>query len=605
MTSKTNVTPKTEPLFELVKEAGKGKLALPQFQRSFVWQPDDVRQLLVSVFSQYFIGSLLLLDIDPHDHPFSCRSVEGSGIDDQTLTGVSSRLLLDGQQRITSLYYAFYAPDIPLQGRSKNSTVFFLNLQKFFDGNVNDAIYYKAKNRCRNEELEIGPWQFENLMAPLKDLLNWSKWRHAYIDWLIEDPDRYRAWSSEKSSLWDEKFNSVYNYNTSVLNLARIDPNDGNHLEEICTVFEKLNSTGVSLTVFDLLTARLYPKRVYLDTLWNSAYEQSEFMLDFELNKSEFGVLILRCIAMMRKVDLKNRALVKLDAINFNRDWARAVDYINKAFARLCSVQEGGFGVFNKKWLPYTTIIPTLAALLAKRDSLDDSKKAYATQAIRWWYWGSVFTARYSGTVETITSRDYVELSRYFEDTEHYPEVFQIAYSEIVRQESGFRLLDVERASNTLYKSVMCLLALNGAGDFRSFESITLFSPDDHHIFPKGFLKSRGVEASLGLSATAMTNTIVNRTLISKDTNQSISSLAPSKYLRNESVIPQDQKQKILERHFIDAACLELLENDEYEYFLIHREATIIKHIRSLFDYLPRPPGVEAKSDQRQETQGA
>ena len=599
MPTHSNVTPTNQRLFPLVQEASEGKLALPQFQRSFVWSPDDVQELLLSVFKQYFIGSLLMMEIDPYNPPFSVRAVEGSNISETSLRGISSRLLLDGQQRITSLYYAFYAPNIPLKGRRKNPTIYFVDLNKFFENDADNAIFYKSRDRCSTEELELGDWQFQRLVVPLKEMLDWSAWSGKYAVWLAqENVERLAEWTTKYKSVWDERVNSVFNFDTSVLTLSKIEEDNNGQLEEICTVFEKLNSTGVTLTVFDLLTARLYPKGVYLDRLWNEALEKSEIFSQFDnIDKSAFGVLILRCIALMRGVDLKSKALINLSHVNFNRDWLKTINYFDQAYTRLTSLQDDGFGVFNQKWLPYTTIIPLLAALLARRDTLDASKKSHATQAIQWWYWGAVFTGRFTGPVETVTQRDYNDLRKYFEDDEHYPEVFQDVHSEILRKEARYSMMHVERSSNTLYKAIMCLLALNGARDFRKNESIIFSQLEDHHIFPKGYLRTNYAKATLGNNLSTLRNTIVNRTLISAETNRSIGSRSPSEYLCDESIIAQDKLSYILQRHFIDPESLEALKQNEYELFLLGRESAILKRVNSLFGDMPRPRNLEISSE--------
>lgn len=591
MSSHTSVIPANTRLFPLVKEAGEGKLALPQFQRSFVWSPGDVQELLVSVFKQYFIGSLLLIDIDPHSPPFALRAVEGSNISEQALQGISSRLLLDGQQRITSLYYAFYAPDILLKGRAKYPTRFFVDLKKFFEDDVDNAIFYQSENKCKLDELEVGDWQFQNLIVPLKELLGWSRWRGAYTRWLATTrPEELTEWTINQSPDWDKKVNSVFNYDTSVLTLSRIDANNSYQLEEICTIFEKLNSTGVKLTVFDLLTARLYPKGIHLDELWNEALKESEIFSQFgRIDKSAFGVLVLRCIGLMRGVEIKSKALINLSHENFNRDWRRAIRYFDEAYTRLTSLQDDGFGVFDQKWLPYTTMIPVLAALLARRDSLDSFKKAQATQAIQWWYWGAVFTGRFTGPVETFTQRDYNDLTKYFEDDEQYPEVFREVHSGILRDEADFSLLQVARSGNTLYKAIMCLLALNDARDFRKNESITFSRLEDHHIFPRSWLRKNHTETNLGGSLTVLHNTIVNRTLISAETNGAISSKPPGDYLHDDSIIAQDKVREILQRHFIDDVSFQALDQNEYEQFLFQRQSAILTRIKSLFNGMPRP----------------
>jgi uncharacterized protein with ParB-like and HNH nuclease domain len=70
-------TPDNEKLLELIDDARKGKIALPQFQRNFVWSRDDITALLVSILEGHFIGSFLLLGADSDELPFAARLVQG------------------------------------------------------------------------------------------------------------------------------------------------------------------------------------------------------------------------------------------------------------------------------------------------------------------------------------------------------------------------------------------------------------------------------------------------------------------------------------------------------------------------------------------------
>ena len=109
----------------IVEDIEKGKIALPDFQRDFVWKSDDVQDLLVSVLADYYIGTMLVIDDVKDEAGFKLRLVPGV----PATTTISSivKILLDGQQRCSSLYYALRAPDIPLSGR-KNPSRFYLNV---------------------------------------------------------------------------------------------------------------------------------------------------------------------------------------------------------------------------------------------------------------------------------------------------------------------------------------------------------------------------------------------------------------------------------------------------------------------------------------------
>ena len=104
--------PHTTELIKLVEQARRGQLALPRFQRNFVWERDRIADLLRSILQGYFIGTFLLLRCNPDDLPFAARPLEGVRL---TNSLRPDRLILDGQQRLTALHYVFAAPDIPLR----------------------------------------------------------------------------------------------------------------------------------------------------------------------------------------------------------------------------------------------------------------------------------------------------------------------------------------------------------------------------------------------------------------------------------------------------------------------------------------------------------
>jgi len=116
-------TPDNENLLSLIDDARTGKIVLPQFQRNFVWSRDDITALLVSILEGHFIGSFLLLRTDREEVPFAVRALQGVNLHDDQLK--PEKMILDGQQRMTSLHYAFAAPEISLRG-TKYPYRFFL-----------------------------------------------------------------------------------------------------------------------------------------------------------------------------------------------------------------------------------------------------------------------------------------------------------------------------------------------------------------------------------------------------------------------------------------------------------------------------------------------
>src|SRR5260370_3206454 len=98
----------------LVGYLREGRFVIPDFQREFEWKPWDIRDLLRSIFLDYYIGSLLLwIGKEENFKALSCESIYGFKGDSRP-----ESIVLDGQQRLTAMYYAFVAPDVPLPNRS-------------------------------------------------------------------------------------------------------------------------------------------------------------------------------------------------------------------------------------------------------------------------------------------------------------------------------------------------------------------------------------------------------------------------------------------------------------------------------------------------------
>jgi len=133
---------------------------LPRFQRNFVWGRDDITDLLVSILKGYFIGSFLMLRTDSDSTPFAPRPIQGVNL--RPNDSRPDWMILDGQQRLTSLHYVFAAPNIPLRG-TKYPYRFFLDLKKLVSGEIDEAVTSRRADWC-DKELERET-QFETLVS--------------------------------------------------------------------------------------------------------------------------------------------------------------------------------------------------------------------------------------------------------------------------------------------------------------------------------------------------------------------------------------------------------------------------------------------------------
>ena len=122
-----------------------------------------------------------------------------------------------------------------------------------------------------------------------------------------------------------------------------------------------------------------------------------------------------------------------------------------------------------------------------------------------------------------------------------------------------------------------CLIAIRGAKDFQADDSIEFHALDDHHIFPRAYLQKLVDEEGERLMDNNLINSIVNRTLISSQTNRRISKRSPSNYLEN--LVPKERTDEIMFSHYIESDALSAMKKDDYDAFLDARELALMLEI--------------------------
>jgi hypothetical protein len=578
------ITPGKRKLVGLVEQAYEGKVCLPNFQRSFVWPREQVADLIRSVARGYYIGSLLLLRCDPQQPPFAPVFLRGAKPPSNEPR--PELLVLDGQQRLTSLLYALAAPDLPLKDSSQRRW-FFVNLNILLNDPDSDELVIDRSPRELNglDQPEI---QFRDRLLPCTKLFklgDYMRWQQQLFNWISRNqPEEAEHFADETQGRLTEFATDFHSYLIPYVELPIIPEIDVASMGRVCVVFEKLNSTGVDLSVYDLLTARLYRSGINLHQLWDAACGRHRLLKEWSKGKADvnkFGVLVLRTLALLRGLDPKPSILIDLKPQAFKMDWERAAAEMERALKLIEHVGPDGFGVFDRKWLPGFGLLPILAAL---RAVIEDRKYRAGPRAdLRHWYWCNVFLERYSSAVESKSRKDYHEMLAYWESGKPAPSVFAEARSRIGAD--GYTVRDSASYASAVYSGIFCLLAIRGARDWMRRESIRLQDLHDHHIYPKSYLKRHGISKSIEV------NSVVNRTLISNKTNTKIKDKAPAEYVANREIFPVRANPTLLDPHFIDDGILcnlssatEELSPDEvaqrFEEFRAAREAVIVAQIR-------------------------
>lgn len=584
-------------LATLVSRLREGRYVIPDFQREFEWKPWDISELMRSIFLDYYIGSLLLWKGKKETfHDLACEPIYG-------YSGQSSpeHIVLDGQQRLTAIHYAFLAPDVPAPSRS-NRFLYFIKVDRFMNEAYDEAFEYDWTSRGE-KWLEDETAQYEQHRFPLA-IIGRSGW--ALPNW-VQGYERYwQGKGAAAAAAGDDSAAAIAATNVGYAKgfgghlkelmeqyqIAYIELDRDLALEKVCDIFTQINSRGIRLDVFDLINALLKPKGLQLKRMWRQAQQRLSFVESERLN-----VYVLQVMSILQQAycspkylyyllpgqekavrepdgSLRKEVLVR-DVDDFARRWEAAVDALERAIGLLRHPQE--FGAISSQYLPYVSILPVFAALQSARQSLAPGKQLDARRKISHWYWASVFTNRYSGSVESTSARDFLDVKDWFQDD-------SLAPSLIAEFHSRFKNLELRKETkrgSSVYNGVFNLLVLSGARDWMTGDVPQHGDLDDHHIVPKSW----GLENKLGTQI----DTILNRTPLTADTNRRvISDRLPNAYLP-EMIEQSDEKtvRSILESHFISSAAFAILRRDpftpaDFEDFLGERQRTMQDAIQDL-----------------------
>ncbi|RMH18668.1 MAG: DUF262 domain-containing protein [Acidobacteria bacterium] len=584
----------------------EGRYEIPDFQREFEWQPWDIQALMRSIFLDYYIGSLLLWKGKSENFDaLACEPLYGfRGQRDPT------HIVLDGQQRLTAMHYAFMAPEVPVPGR-KNRFLYFIRVDKFMDEVYDEAFEYHWTRRGE-KLLADREAQFDSHRFPLAvvgqggwELPNWVQGYEAYwrkkeavsLEAGREDDATVAARNAENAKQFGEHLKGI----TEQYQIAFIELDRDLELDKVCDIFTQINSRGIRLDVFDLINALLKPKGLQLKHMWREAKERLAFVETERMN-----VYILQVMSILRQAycspkylyyllpgqekkvrepdgSLRKEVLVR-DIAAFERVWHEAVDALEDAIKRLRHPQE--YGAISAQYLPYVSILPAFAAIQAAARALPPSRQLEAQRKLRHWYWASVFTNRYSGSVESTTARDYLDLKAWFEE-----DVEPALISEFKARFRSLELRRETRRGTSVYNGIFNLLVLRGARDWMTGNVPQYDDLDDHHIVPKSWARGRKVETSI--------DSILNRTPLTADTNRNvIGDRLPNAYL--PELIAQNGEATVratLESHFISPAAFDVLlrdpfEPEDYEAFVAERQRTLQEAIEDLLvkERLDLPP---------------
>lgn len=541
----------------LLKTCEDGKLQLPDFQRSWVWEEERIMSLIASVSRGFPMGALMSLKSKMGEGViFAKRPIEGAPT--EAAKTQPEQLLLDGQQRMTSLYQSCMRRQVVATITSNKRLVkrwFYIDIRKALNAETDrdSTIFAVPEDRKikRNFDKEIkldlssAELEYESLMYPLNQAFNWDTWQEGFGDYWIAkgQPEMREVFKQFKNDV----LKNFEEYQVPVIALGA----ETSH-EAVCLVFEKVNTGGKSLDAFELLTAMYAAQGHKLrdDWLGDEKADDNDLRLGVKKRLANFGraagqvqgVLsnvastdFLQVIALLHTKEL--RVATMLDKSKKESDWpaVRAtrqslLDLPLPAYKKYCNIVRLGFEraakflrqqqIYRVVDLPYQTQLVPLAAIFAEiGDKADHSTN---NDKIARWYWCGVFGELYGSAVDSRFAKDILEVPAWLDGG---PDPSTVTDG-VLRAD---RLLTMRSRLSAAYKGLQALLLREGAIDFRSgqpFDQAVFFDEgvDIHHIFPKAWCESQKIPASLY-------DSVVNKTPLGYRTNRIIGGVSPSDYL--------------------------------------------------------------------------
>jgi hypothetical protein len=574
-------------LGKLLDQIVEGQIQLPDFQRGWVWDDSHIRSLLVSIARSFPIGSIMLLETGGPAR-FQVRPLEGLTLSSDE-RAPAELLILDGQQRLTSLVQVLKL-EAPVKTKDDKGhdvqRLYYIDIEKSLAGDdgVEDAIVAVDERRTlrtnfgRDIVLDLASQakEFEAFCFPCNQILNSDQWEEGLM---AHDAAKFARYMEFRKRV----LNAFREYYLPVIRLQK-----ETSKEAVCLVFEKVNTGGMPLSVFDLVTASYAADGFNLRDDWfgrpaantmgrHKRFGTKPLLRDIEPTEFLQGVSLLHTYECRCGDIAAGRTGKDATAVSAKREHVLAIPL--DAYMRWANKLADGFfeadrflrmeGFHHPRFLPYGSQIIPLAAVMVHLGQrwLEPAIQ----QKIARWYWCGVLGELYGGAIETRIALDLQDLLAWIDHPSASEPATVVA--------AGFqpsRLDTLRTRTSAAYRGIYVLLQRRGSRDF--FWKVRMVDLDRdeckidiHHIFPQDWCKVQGITPRVF-------NSIINKTPISYKANRMIGGKAPSQYLQQIRThahvqVAEQEQDEILKSHVIEPT---LLRADDFAGFFTARKMALL-----------------------------
>ena len=525
--------PKIERITNLVSRIQSGDIKIPKFQRGFVWDEDQILKLLESIYQGYPIGSVLFW---LSEQPMKSEKNLGGFDLPETPEKYPRNYVLDGQQRLTTIYGVLNWPD-----RKK-----LHKLNVYFDLEKVRFLHYTGEDKDKHVPMSI-----------LFDTTQFLEFRNK----LSKQPN-----AKQLQDAADRLYEIFREYLVPVVTIKE------KSVEDVCPIFERINSTGTKLSIFDLMVAATWSDEFDLNEMVSELKDTAR-LKDFEnLDNSVF----LKFMSSIKGYGSKRDGVFKLRSLKSDELKVLCKE-VCAAVERAIDFLSTDLYVPSDAFLPYENQLVVIAYFYSKVKI----PTAAQLSVLRQWFWQTGFSERYRGAVEGILEQDLSAVDELIDGKYEAPHIkVSLVPNDVFKRQfwknSAFSKTFVVMLANEAPRN------LTNGEKIDTMAALSIYNEKEfHHIFPRDFLKSLDVDKD-------KRNAIANICMLSASQNKYVSSNAPSLYLSESFKNLGKEAEAVFQSNLISPSLISAWRNDDYETFLKERAENILSIICELCG-IPKP----------------